>query len=112
MDGFKKMVEWVGMVIDGAGVLAILVGVGWAVVWFVMAGREDPEGFRHFRQRLGKAILLGLEFLVAADIIRTVAVKPTLDGVFVLGLIVLIRTFLSMALEVEVEGRLPWKKGG
>jgi uncharacterized membrane protein len=53
--------------------------------------------------------LLGLEFLVAADIIRTVAVTPTLQGVLILGLIVLIRTFLSMALEVELEGRWPWQ---
>ena len=57
------------------------------------------------RQNLGRGILLGLEILIAADIIRTVAITPTLDGVLVLGVIVLIRTFLSMALQVELEGR-------
>ncbi|MEO7863250.1 MAG: DUF1622 domain-containing protein, partial [Nitrospirales bacterium] len=59
-------------------------------------------------QGLGRAIVLGLEFLVAGDIIRTVVVAPTLANVVVLGLIVLIRTFLSMALELELEGRWPW----
>ena len=61
------------------------------------------------RQDLGRGILLGLEILIAADIIRTVAITPTLDGVLVLGVIVLIRTFLSMALQVELEGRWPWQ---
>lgn len=62
------------------------------------------------RQNLGRGILLGLEILIAADIIRTVAITPTLDGVLVLGVIVLIRTFLSMALQVELEGRWPWQR--
>ncbi len=59
---------------------------------------------------LGRAILLGLELLVAADIIKTVAVTPTLDSVVVLAIIVLIRTFLSWALELEISGRWPWQK--
>jgi uncharacterized membrane protein len=58
---------------------------------------------------MGRAILLGLEFLVAGDIIRTVVVDPTLDNVIVLGLVVLIRTFLSMTLQLEVDGRWPWQ---
>jgi uncharacterized membrane protein len=58
----------------------------------------------------GHRILLGLEFLVAADIIRTVAVEPSLENVLVLGLIVLIRTFLSFSLEVEIDGTLPWRR--
>lgn len=74
-----------------------------------MVGLREPGGYRRFRQDLGRGILLGLEFLVAADIIRTVAVVPTLEGVLALGLIVLIRTFLSMALQVELEGRWPWQ---
>ncbi len=70
-----------------------------------------PAGdrYRVFRQRLGRAILLGLELLVAADIIRTVAVTPTFTSAGVLGIIVAIRTFLSVSLEVELEGRLPWQ---
>ena len=70
----------------------------------------DP--YRRLRQDIGRGILLGLEFLVAADIIRTVAVTPTMEGVKVLGLIVVIRTFLSMALQVELEGRWPWQRKG
>jgi uncharacterized membrane protein len=60
---------------------------------------------------MGKAILLGLELLVAADIIRTVAVSPTIQNVLTLGLVVLIRTFLSISLQVELEGRWPWQRG-
>ncbi|WP_136526097.1 DUF1622 domain-containing protein [Geomonas ferrireducens] len=68
------------------------------------------DGFRQLRQDLGRGILLGLEFLVAADIFRNVAVTPTLEGVLVLGVIVIIRTFLSMALQVELEGHWPWQR--
>jgi Protein of unknown function (DUF1622) len=69
---------------------------------------DDNDGI--YRRRLGQAVLLGLELLVPADIIGTVAVEPTLRSVAVLGLIVLVRTFLSMALEVEMDGRLPWRR--
>ena len=110
MPTFKEVVQSVGLVIDGAGVLAILVGLVLATLRFVAVGRREADGYRRFRQDLGRGILLGLEFLVAADIIRTVAVTPTLEGVLVLGLIVLIRTFLSMALQVELEGRWPWQR--
>ena len=64
-----------------------------------------------FRSGLGRSILLGLEFLVAADIINTVAVEPTIESLFVLAGIVLIRTFLSFSLQVEIDGRWPWQKG-
>lgn len=107
---FKEAVETSGLVIDGAGVLVINVGLAWATLRFVATGRREANGYRRFGQDLGQGILLGLEFLVAADIIRTVAVKPTLESVLVLGLIVLIRTFLSMALQVELEGRWPWQR--
>jgi uncharacterized membrane protein len=114
MDGFKHsftgFVETVGLVIDGAGVLVIVVGILVALLRVVL-GPLTADPYRRFRQDLGRGILLGLEFLVAADIIRTVAVTPTLQSVAVLGLIVVIRTFLSMALQVEVEGRVPWQRG-
>ena len=74
------------------------------------AGESPSENYREYRQGVGKAILLGLEFLVAADIIRTVAVSPTFRSAGVLAVIVLIRTFLSMSLQVELEGRFPWQK--
>jgi uncharacterized membrane protein len=69
----------------------------------------EPGVYRQYRQQLGRSILLGLELLVAADIIRTVAVTPTLTSVAVLGGIVLIRTFLSFSLELEITGRWPWQ---
>ncbi|MCB0322904.1 MAG: DUF1622 domain-containing protein [Bdellovibrionales bacterium] len=70
----------------------------------------SEELFERFRRELGRGILLGLEFLVAADIINTVAVEPTLRSVSVLGVVVVIRTFLSFSLEVEMQGRWPWQK--
>jgi hypothetical protein len=76
------------------------------------SGEEGPfdTRYRELRANLGRAILLGLEFLVAADIISTVLVTPTLSSAATLGLIVLIRTFLSWSLELEIEGRWPWQK--
>lgn len=109
MSTFKEIVDAVGLAIDGVGVLAIVLGLMFATVRYASVGNKEAGGYRRFRQDLGRGILLGLEFLVAADIIRTVAVVPTLQGVLVLGLIVLIRTFLSMALQVELEGRWPWQ---
>ncbi len=109
---FRDAVEGVGYVIDAVGVLAIVAGLVVAAWRFAAAGRQEPDAYRRFRQDLGRGILLGLEFLVAADIIRTVAVTPTLEGVLILGLIVLIRTFLSMSLQVELEGRWPWQRAG
>ncbi|HEY5813682.1 MAG TPA: DUF1622 domain-containing protein, partial [Terrimicrobiaceae bacterium] len=71
------------------------------------ADHQSPYGL--YRQDMGRAILLGLEFLVAGDIIRTVVVDPTFDNVLVLGLIVIIRTFLSITLQLEIEGKWPWQ---
>jgi len=93
----------IGTVIDGVGVLVIVIGALIATYRFIF--RIDEEAYRTYRQNLGRAILLGLEFLVAGDIIRPVVVSPTLDNVFVLAMIVLIRTFLSVALELELQGR-------
>lgn len=109
MQSFTQTVELVGRIIDGVGVIVIVLGLSVATLRYALKGRTAPQAYRQFRQDIGRGILLGLEFLVAADIIRTVAVTPTLSGVLVLGLIVLIRTFLSMALEVELEGRWPWQ---
>ena len=109
MENFTPIVEAIGKIIDGVGVLVVVLGLAVAVIRFFKTMHKAPDPYRQFRQDIGRGILLGLEFLVAADIIRTVAVAPTLGGVLVLGLIVLIRTFLSMALEVEIEGRWPWQ---
>lgn len=115
---FQHIIETVGRFMDFAGVAVMVIG---AVVSIPMAVRgfqpkRLPEGaeplsvYRSYRQLLGRSILLGLELLVAADIIRTVAVTPTYESVGVLAIIVLIRTFLSFSLELEITGRWPWQK--
>src|SRR5262249_51710197 len=110
MGTFTKIVEDIGLVVDGLGVLVIVLALVWATPRVLPAAFRETNSYRRYRQDLGLGILLGLEFLVAADIIRTVAVTPTLQGVLILGLIVLIRTFLSVALQIEVEGRPPWRQ--
>src|SRR4051812_38060423 len=106
------LIEGAGKLVDVAGVAAIVLGCGWVAL--VAAARlihRETGDYVQFRQQLGQAILLGLELLVAADIIRTVAVTPTLESVAVLGVIVLVRTFLSFSLEVELTGSWPWQRG-
>ena len=109
---FTEAIENVGKCVDAAGVATIVVGILVATVMLLRRWPPREEGYRLYRQRLGRAILLGLELLVAADIIRTVAVTPTFESAGVLAVIVLIRTFLSFSLEVELEGRWPWSKRG
>ena len=96
--------------VEIAGVLAIVLGLVFAVGRFAWPHPVGRDRFRQLRQDVGRGILLGLEVLIAADIIRTVAVDPTMESVLVLGVIVLIRTFLSMTLEMELEGRWPWQR--
>jgi uncharacterized membrane protein len=98
--------------IEIVGIAIIVIGAILASVVFLhewIQGQEFPQTYRQYRERLGQAILLGLEFLVAADIIGTVAVDPTFRNVGILGAVVAIRTFLSFALEVEIQGRWPWQ---
>ena len=113
---FAHTVERVGQAVDAVGVVLIVLGALVATVRFGFraAGQRAPfrDVYRAYRQGLGRAILLGLEFLVAGDIIRTVAVAPTFAGVGVLALIVMVRTFLSFSLEVELDNRLPWQRTG
>jgi hypothetical protein len=122
---FDGAIDDVGMVIDAVGVAVIVGGIVVAGVLAGTHGRADrlrgterraaglpgERGgvYDTFRQRIGRAILLGLELLVAADIIKTVAATPTLDSIAILASIVLIRTFLSLSLQVEVTGRWPWQ---
>jgi uncharacterized membrane protein len=108
----KEIVQHVGALLDLAGVLVIAGGVVLAAAAFVyrsLRTRDPVTYYPPFRQGVGRAILLGLEFLVGGDIIRTVAVSPTFHSVGVLALIVVVRTFLSFSLEVELEGRWPWQ---
>ena len=107
---FQQVVELVGKVVDAVGVAAIVLGSLIATMFAAarLAHRGRPV-YRPYRQQVGRSILLGLEFLVAADIIRTVALAPSFTSVGVLALIVLIRTFLSFSLELEITGRWPWQ---
>jgi len=113
MENFQSTVEKVGMAVDAIGVIVIVFGILLASVRALFS--SVPHGldrYTAYRQSLGRAILLGLELLVAGDIIRTVAVAPTLENLSVLALIVVIRTFLSFSLEMEVSGRWPWQEKG
>jgi uncharacterized membrane protein len=110
--GFRDSVETVGKAVDVLGVAVIVLGIALATLMLVMRWRDIDDRFRSYRQDIGRAILLGLEFLVAADIIRTVAVSPTFTSAGVLAIIVVVRTFLSFTLELELSGRWPWQSRG
>ncbi|MDR0342432.1 MAG: DUF1622 domain-containing protein [Nocardiopsaceae bacterium] len=107
---YNDVIEKIGMAIDVAGVVVIVAGAAIAFVdCAVQLSRRERDVYRRFRQRLAQTILLGLELLVAGDIVRTVAASPNLTSVAILASIVLIRTFLSFSLEVEISGRWPWQ---
>ncbi|WP_084327395.1 DUF1622 domain-containing protein [Salinarimonas rosea] len=106
------ILHWITRALEFGGIAVIVLGVIVATGAYLLkklSGERGGDPYDEYRASLGRSILLGLEFLVAADIINTVAIEPTLDSVVVLGGIVLIRTFLSFALEVEIEGRWPWQ---
>lgn len=108
---FTETISVTGYAIEALGVLVIVGGIGVATTHFARQLRSNAEqAYRNYRRQLARSIILGLEFLIAGDIIRTVVVENTLENVAVLGLIIVIRTFLSMALHLEVEGRWPWQK--
>ena len=104
--------HWIGSSIEALGVAIIISGVVVASVWSVrqIYQGEWSGAFRSYRANLGRGILLGLEFLIAADIIGMVAIIPTFERLGILGLIIVIRTFLSFSLQIEIEGRLPWRR--
>ncbi|MDH4139803.1 MAG: DUF1622 domain-containing protein [Coriobacteriia bacterium] len=112
---YVDVMERVTVVVEALGVTVIIAGIALAIARAVrdmLIGRGGNEAYERVRRYLGRSILFGLEILVAADLIRTVAVEPTLENVLVLGAIVLIRTFLSFSLEVEIEGVVPWRRAG
>jgi len=102
-----RVVELTGMAIIALGAFSTLI----IFLCRLSTSQHRDEAVGDFRSSLGRTILLGLEFLVAADIINTVAVEPTLRSVAVLAGIIVIRTFLSFSLETEIEGRWPWQRG-
>jgi uncharacterized membrane protein len=112
-DGMEAWLHWTARGIEFVGVAIIVLGAIAATLHYVsrlLRTGSSAAIYDAYRASLGRAILLGLEFLVAADIIGTVAVEPTLENLGVLGVIVLIRTFLSFSLEVEIQGRWPWQQ--
>jgi len=109
---FDAIAGWIALVIEGVGIAIILIGAVISTGHFLRdwsATRSFEAPYQSYRGNLGRAILLGLEFLVAADIVGTVVVEPSFENLGVLGLIVLIRTALSFALEVEINGHWPWQ---
>jgi len=110
---FTEAMDRLAQLFEAIGALVLLVGLFASVVLAARSLRRSGDGrlaYRVLRESFGGVILLGLEILVAADLIRTVAVAPTLENVAILGLIVLIRTFLSFSLEIEIEGVVPWRR--
>ena len=111
MEFYRDLTELTGRSLDAVGVLVIVFGAviasGRLATRYRLGGADSYSGYR---QDLGRGILLGLEFLIGGDIIRTVGVAPTLENVLILAFIVVIRTFLSMALQLEVDGRWPWQR--
>ena len=108
---FTEVMSVAGYAIEAVGVFVIVLGSCICSTVFIRTFRDLPEGiaYRTYRRQLGRSIILGLEFLIAGDIIRTVVVADTLENIAVLGLIILIRSFLSVTLHLEVEGRWPWE---
>ncbi|WP_324262532.1 DUF1622 domain-containing protein [Altererythrobacter sp. H2] len=103
-------VAGIGVIVAGSLVAVVLFAMGMVRLQTYGQREKADDPVAIFRRALGRSILVGLELLVAADIIRTLAVDPTIDSVLVLAVIVLIRTFLSFSLEVEIDGRWPWQK--
>jgi uncharacterized membrane protein len=109
----RVVIEWAALAIEILGATIIVAGVirvaitrGTIRYLFQL---DKPGAFERYKHQMGRSLLLGLEFLVAGDVVRTVALDPNLSNVVVLGLLVLIRTFLSWSLAVEIEARWPWQ---
>jgi uncharacterized membrane protein len=111
MDDIKVYIDYIARIIEATGIITIVVGMMLALFKFIFTLQTiKPRSYKVLRQELGKSILLGLEILVAGDIIATVVTEPTMERVLILAVIILIRTFLSLSIEVEIEGKLPWQR--
>ena len=110
---FTDTMDWISRAFEVVGVAVLVLGfllaVGKGIQSFV-GTRSGPTSYRVLRNYFGWSVLLSLEILIAADLIRTIAVEPTIENVAVLGIIVAIRTFLSFSLDIEIEGVLPWRR--
>ena len=105
--------EWIEMAAQGIEALAVALMVAFILIgtarWLFHSAQGIAQAYERYRVMLGKSLLVGLELLVAADIIRTVALDLTMSNILTLGALVLVRTFLGWTLTVEVEGRWPWQ---
>lgn len=108
----SHIIEWIARGVELTGIAIVVLGTLIALGRYLFRSRFGEKSYEVLRREVGKSILLGLEFLVAGDIIATVVIEPTMNSVLILGLIVIIRTFLSFSLEVELEGRWPWQGKG
>jgi uncharacterized membrane protein len=109
----RYIIQLAGIGFEFVGVAVLVVGALLALARFarpLLRRQDTAAAYRALRNDLGRAILLGLELLVAADIIRSVAIEPTFESIGILGLLVVVRTFLSWSLEVEISGRWPWQR--
>ena len=108
-----RAMEGAALGVEVLAVLVILIAIVLGTGRFLFhVSQRRADGYRSYKEHLTKALLLGLEFLVAADIVRTVAIETTLANVAILGALVLVRTVLSWSLVVEMDGRWPWQVGG
>ncbi len=113
VENVRTSIEWAALGIEVLGAAVIVAGVlrvavTRGTVRFLLK-LDEPGAYDSYKHQMGRSLLLGLEFLVAADVVRTVALEPTLVNVAVLGLLVLVRTFLSWSLAIEIEGHWPWQ---
>ena len=109
---FDQWMEIVVLGFEAVGVIVLAIGSIWALVsaWPLLRQKEGATAYTHARQMIGRSILLGLEILIIADIVKTITIDATLESAFTLGLIVLVRTFLSFSLEIELDGIVPWRR--
>jgi uncharacterized membrane protein len=110
---YVEVMERVAQAFELVGAAILVLGLGWSFLQALSVRRRTGEGraaYQSLRETFGGVLLLGIEVLVAADLMQTVAVDPSLQSVAILGLIVLIRTFLSFSLDIEMEGVVPWRK--
>ena len=110
-DNVKELIEITALVIEIIGILVLVIGTFLAMGRYAFKLQGDNfRSFQKIREEIGRSILLGLEILIAADIIATVVYDAQMEQILKLGLIILIRTFLSLTLEIEIEGKWPWKQ--
>ena len=108
----QQWIEFVSLGIEILAIAIIVVAIVYGTGRYLLEATRRPpqaEAYDHYKVRLGKSLLLGLEILVAADVVRTVALEPSIESVTILGILVVIRTFLSWSLVVEIEDRWPWQ---